>query len=90
MKIPSRTMCKSSSVVCPTRAQRTRAPGGTDPAGCAFDGVIVGTLEQIAALPDPRCAACPTECSTAPPAAQRSYPSKLALLTFSSIRIGNR
>jgi ribosomal protein L37AE/L43A len=57
MKVPSRTMSRPCSIVCPACGRgelgnREHRLDGCDLCGCVFDGAIVGTLEQIAALPD--------------------------------------
>jgi hypothetical protein len=57
MEVPSRTMSRPCSIVCPACARGELGNRGHGLAGCdlygrVFDGAIVGTLEQIAALPD--------------------------------------
>ena len=57
MKVPSRAMSRPSSIVCPACGCGELKAQGLDLVECnscghAFEGAVLRTLEQIAALPD--------------------------------------
>lgn len=58
-KVPSHTVSRPDHLVCPACGYGELHPRGLlsslascDSCGCAFNGAIVSTLEQIVALPD--------------------------------------